>query len=60
MGKDTIIGGADGPTAVFLIKKNSKLTLRQKLEKCRYKIKRNYVAIVNGKVEKNKDTLKSY
>ena len=43
MGKDTIIGGADGPTSVFLLKKNSKLTLRQKLEKCRYKIKRTYV-----------------
>ena len=43
MGKNTIIGGADGPTSVFLIKKNAKLTLRQKLEKCRYKLKRAYV-----------------
>lgn len=42
MGKRTIIE-ADGPTSVFLIKKNPKLTLRQKLEKCRYKIKRTYV-----------------
>ena len=43
MRKNTIIGEADGPTSVFLIKKNAKLTLRQKLEKCRYKLKRSYV-----------------
>ena len=43
MGKGAIIGGADGPTAVAVIKKNPKLTLRQKIEKCRYKIKRAYV-----------------
>lgn len=43
MRKDTIIGGADGPTSVFLIQKNSKLTLRQKFEKLKYKIKRAYV-----------------
>lgn len=43
MGKNTIIGGADGPTSVFLIKKNVKLTLRQKLEKYRYKLKRAFV-----------------
>ena len=43
MRKDTIIGGSDGPTAIAVIKKNSKLTLRQKLEKFRYKIKRAYV-----------------
>ena len=43
MRKDTIIGGADGPTSVFLIQKNSKLTLRQKFEKLKYKIKRDYV-----------------
>ena len=43
MRKNTIIGRADGPTSVFLIKKNAKLTLRQKLEKCRYKLKRVYV-----------------
>ena len=29
----TIIGSTDGPTSVFIIKKNSKLTLRQKIEK---------------------------
>ena len=39
----TIIGGTDGPTSVFIIKKNSKLTLRQKIEKLKYKIKRAYV-----------------
>ena len=43
MRKNTTIGRADGPTSVFLIKKNAKLTLRQKLEKCRYKLKRVYV-----------------
>lgn len=42
MGKDSMIG-ADGPTSVFLMKKNAKLTLRQRLEKFRYKIKRAYV-----------------
>lgn len=39
----TIIGGADGPTAVFVLKKNAKLTLKQKIEKLKYKIKRSYV-----------------
>ena len=39
----TMIGKSDGPTAVTVIKKNSKLTWKQKLEKCKYKIKRAYV-----------------
>jgi len=39
----TIIGETDGPTSVLLIKKNPKLTLRQKISKCRYKIRRAYV-----------------
>ena len=43
MGKDKIIGGMDGQTSVFLIKKNSKLMLLKKFEKFRYKIKRTYV-----------------
>ena len=38
-----VIGKSDGPTAVTVIKRNSKLTLKQKLEKCKYKIKRAYV-----------------
>ncbi|MBR4981768.1 MAG: hypothetical protein IKY94_04310 [Lachnospiraceae bacterium] len=38
-----MIGKSDGPTAVTVIKKNTKLTLRQKLEKCKYIIKRAYV-----------------
>ena len=38
-----MIGNSDGPTAVTVIKKNSKLTWKQKLEKCKYKIKRAYV-----------------
>ena len=29
----SVIGGADGPASVFIAKKNSKLTLRQKLNK---------------------------
>lgn len=45
MGKGTIIGGSDGPTAVAVIKKNPKLTLGQKLEKFRYKIKRTYETV---------------
>ena len=38
-----MIGKPDGPTAVTVIKRNSKLTWKQKLEKCKYKIKRAYV-----------------
>ena len=38
-----MIGKSDGPTAVTVIKKNSKLTWKQKLEECKYKIKRAYV-----------------
>ena len=39
----TMIGKTDGPSAIGIIGKNTKLTLRQKLEKYRYKIKRAYV-----------------
>ncbi len=39
----SVIGGADGPTSVFLLKKNAKLTLRQKIQKTKNKIKRFYV-----------------
>lgn len=39
----SVIGGADGPTSVFVVKKNSKLTLRQKVESIKNKIKRTYV-----------------
>ena len=42
-GAATIICGADGPTSVFVIKKNPKLTLRNKIEKLKYKMKRAYV-----------------
>ena len=38
-----MIGKSDGSTAVTVIKRNSKLTWKQKLEKCKYKIKRAYV-----------------
>ena len=38
-----MIGKSDGPTAVTVIKRNSKLTWKQKLEKCKYKIKRAYI-----------------
>ena len=40
-----IIRGADGPTAVSVIKRNSKLTLKQKIGKCKYKLKRAYVIL---------------
>ena len=39
----TIIGNSDGPTSVTVIKKNHKLTLRQKLQKSIYNIKRFHV-----------------
>ena len=39
----SVIGKSDGPTAVTVIKRNSKLTWKQKLEKFKYKIKRAYV-----------------
>lgn len=39
----SIIGGADGPTSVFVLKRNSKLTLKQKMERLKHKIKRAYV-----------------
>ena len=38
----SIIGGADGPTSVFVVKKKSKMTLRQKIERIKNKIKRKY------------------
>ena len=43
MAKSVIIGGADGPTSVCLIKKNPKLTFCQKLQRCRYRIKRHCI-----------------
>ncbi len=39
----SVIGGADGPTSVFIAKKSAKLTLRQKFERFKYKIKKYYV-----------------
>lgn len=39
----TIISSSDGPTSVTVIKKNQKLTLKQKLQKSLYNIKRSYV-----------------
>jgi len=38
------IGGTDGPTSVFVIKRNQKLTWKQKLQKFRNRLKRAYVA----------------
>lgn len=38
-----IIRGADGPTAVSVIKRNSKLTLKQKIGRLKYNVKRAYV-----------------
>lgn len=37
------IGIADGPTSVFVLKKNSKLTLKQKIQRMKYNMKRAYV-----------------
>lgn len=39
----SVIGGADGPTSVFVLKRKSKLTLRQEVERTKNKIKRTYV-----------------
>lgn len=39
----SIIGGSDGPTSVFILKRNAKLTLRQKMHRTKNKIKRFYV-----------------
>lgn len=39
----SVIRGEDGPTAVFIVSKDAKLTLRQKLERFKNKIKRFYV-----------------
>lgn len=39
----SVIGGADGPTSIFLMKKNAKLTLRQKMQRTKNKIRRFYV-----------------
>lgn len=39
----SVISGADGPTSVFLVGgENTKLTLKQKIERLKYKIKRFY------------------
>lgn len=40
---NTIIGGADGPTSIAIIKKNQKLTLKQKIQKFIHNIKKAYV-----------------
>lgn len=39
----SVISGADGPTSVVILKRNSKLTLRQKIERIKNKISRTYV-----------------
>lgn len=39
----SVIGGADGPTSVFLLKRNQKLTLRQKFERWKNSIKRAHI-----------------
>ena len=39
----SIISGADGPTSVFVVKKNHNQTLRHKLRRFMYKMKRVYV-----------------
>lgn len=39
----SVIGGVDGPTSVFLLKRKSKLTLKQRIEKFKHTIKKTYV-----------------
>ncbi len=39
----SVIGGADGPTSVFIAKKAAKLTIKQKMERLKHKIKKFYV-----------------
>lgn len=39
----SIISGSDGPTSVAIIKRNAKLTFKQKFQKMLYNIKRAYV-----------------
>ena len=41
--KKSIIGKADGPTSIAIIKKNSKLTFKHRIQKLIYSIKRKYV-----------------
>ena len=45
MGKNvnTIIGKSDGPTSIAIIKKNPKLTFKQKIQKFKHNIKKAYV-----------------
>ncbi len=39
----SIIGGADGPTSVFLLKRNSKLKLKHRLKRFKHKIRRAHI-----------------
>lgn len=39
----SLIGGADGPTSVCLLKRNPKLTLRQRLQRFKYNMRKAYV-----------------
>ena len=41
--RDVKIGKSDGPTSVFILNKNTKLTLKQKIQKMRYNFKRSHV-----------------
>jgi len=40
---NTILGKSDGPTSVTIIKKNQKLTFKQRIQKLKYIIKKAYV-----------------
>lgn len=39
----TIIGGADGPTSVFVIKRDAKLNLKQKIARWKHNRKKAYI-----------------
>lgn len=41
--KNIRIGGTDGPTSVFILKKNAKLTLKQRYQKLKYNYKKKRV-----------------
>ncbi len=40
----SVIGGADGPTSVFLLKRNAKLTWKQRGDRFKNRVKKAYVA----------------
>lgn len=56
----SVIGGADGPTSVFVLKRNSKLTLRRKIDRLKNRIKRTYVEKTLKPESHNMDEVMEY